>query len=59
MTSDRFAHFIRNLIDDRQTFSYEHYLPGSYLKPTHGTVHLSVVAPDGGAVSATGTINYL
>ncbi|KPP60006.1 hypothetical protein Z043_122025, partial [Scleropages formosus] len=58
MTSDAFAEDLRRKITDNMTQPesyYEHY----YLAPNNqGTTHISVLAEDGSAVSATSTINH-
>lgn len=60
LASLEYANEIRKKIDDKQT----HYEPGYYgehfVSPEdHGTAHISIVAPNGDAISVTGTINYI
>ncbi|NXC80806.1 GGT5 hydrolase, partial [Cercotrichas coryphoeus] len=62
LLSDQFAEFVRQKIDTRGDHPLRHY---SLLEPlssakyrSMGTSHISVLAADGSAVSATSTINY-
>ncbi|NXD22889.1 GGT5 hydrolase, partial [Spelaeornis formosus] len=62
LLSDQFAEFVRQKIDTRGDHPLSHY---SLLEPLYnhkykslGTSHISVLAADGSAVSATSTINY-
>ncbi|NXM43941.1 GGT5 hydrolase, partial [Gymnorhina tibicen] len=62
MLSDQFAGFVRQRIDTRGDHPLSHY---SLLESLYndkyksmGTSHISVLAADGSAVSATSTINY-
>ncbi|XP_055526695.1 glutathione hydrolase 1 proenzyme-like isoform X3 [Wyeomyia smithii] len=60
LTSPRFASYVRSKIVDNQTFSdYVHYGAEYANIEDQGTAHVSILAPNGDAVSATGTINYL
>ncbi|CAF1282486.1 unnamed protein product [Adineta ricciae] len=57
LTSKEYASRIRARIHDYRTYGYEYY-GGTWLdtvKP--GTAHISVVGPDGDAVSLTSTVN--
>ncbi|NWT83466.1 GGT5 hydrolase, partial [Lanius ludovicianus] len=61
MLSDQFAGFVRQQIDTRGDHPLSHYnllesLYNNY--KSMGTSHISVLAADGSAVSATSTINY-
>ncbi|KAJ8286511.1 hypothetical protein GJAV_G00040010 [Gymnothorax javanicus] len=58
ITSDEFAHDIWGRISDNTTHPYNFYDPEFFLPDDRGTAHLSVVAEDGSAVSATSTINH-
>ncbi|XP_008630316.1 PREDICTED: gamma-glutamyltransferase 5 isoform X1 [Corvus brachyrhynchos] len=62
MLSDQFAGFVRQQIDTRGDHPLSHYnlLESLYNNnyKSMGTSHISVLAADGSAVSATSTINY-
>ncbi|NWW28502.1 GGT5 hydrolase, partial [Falcunculus frontatus] len=62
MLSDEFAGFVRQQIDTRGDHPLNHYnlLESLYNDKykSMGTSHISVLAADGSAVSATSTINY-
>jgi len=57
MTSRDYCRWIREQIDDERTHDIDYYGPSFDLTPDHGTAHISVLAPDGAAVSLTGTVN--
>ncbi|XP_015499498.1 glutathione hydrolase 5 proenzyme [Parus major] len=63
LLSEQFAEFVRQRIDARGDHSLSHYnlLESLYNDryKSMGTSHISVLAADGSAVSATSTINYL
>lgn len=56
----KYADEIRAMINDSMTFGdFEHY-GGKVSSPDdHGTAHISVLAPNGDAVSVTSTINFM
>ncbi|KAI4456640.1 gamma glutamyl transpeptidase [Holotrichia oblita] len=58
ITSEDYAFAIRNGISDHATYNNpEHYGANTTLVEDHGTAHISILAPNGDAVSVTGTIN--
>ena len=60
LTNPDFAESIRQKILDNQTFTdYRHYGDFYHNSSQEGTSHLSVIAENGDAVSATTTINLL
>lgn len=59
LTSLEYAKEIRKLIDDTKTHNIEYY-GGHFATPEdHGTAQISILAPNGDAISVTGTINYI
>lgn len=60
LTSADYAAHIRSKIMDNATYSdFEHYGAEFANVPDQGTAHVSILAANGDAVSATSTINYL
>ncbi|KAJ3038757.1 hypothetical protein HDV00_000331 [Rhizophlyctis rosea] len=49
----------RKRLDDNHTFNISYYKPSFAGKEDHGTAHISVLGPDGMAVSLTTTVNLL
>ncbi|GFX95951.1 glutathione hydrolase 5 proenzyme [Trichonephila clavipes] len=57
LTSDEYANRIRKLIDDERTYDdLIHYGVNVTVLEDHGTAHVSIIAPNGDAVSVTSTI---
>lgn len=55
-----FANEIRSKIEDNQTYQdYRHYGANFSIPDDHGTIHISVIAPNGDAVAVTSSINTL
>lgn len=59
LTSMQYANEVRKRIDDEITHEPDYYGAHFDAPNDHGTAHISVLAPNGDAVSATGTINYI
>lgn len=60
LTSMEYAKEIRKKIDDKRTHNEPGYYGEHFASPDdHGTAHISVLAPNGDAISVTGTINYI
>ncbi|XP_068633296.1 glutathione hydrolase 1 proenzyme-like [Battus philenor] len=60
LSSREWAESHRTLVDDTRTYSdWRHYGALFEGADDHGTAHVVVIAPDGSAVSATSTINYI
>lgn len=60
LTNVEFAKEIKALINDERTFNdFAHYGANVSVPEDHGTAHVSVLAPNGDAVSITSTINFV
>jgi gamma-glutamyltranspeptidase / glutathione hydrolase / leukotriene-C4 hydrolase len=60
LTSLEYATEIRKKIDDKRTHNEPGYYGEHFGSPDdHGTAHISILAPNGDAISVTGTINYI
>lgn len=60
LTNLNVAAEIRKLIDDIKTYNdYKHYGAIVAARDDHGTANINILAPNGDAISATGTINTL
>lgn len=60
LTSLDYANEIAKRIDDRRTHNEPGYYGEHFAVPEdHGTAHISILAPNGDAISATGTVNYI
>ncbi|CAG9858722.1 unnamed protein product [Phyllotreta striolata] len=58
--SESYAGKIRSMISDSKTYQNpDHYNAKFYTPDDHGTAHISILSPDGDAVSVTSTINLL
>lgn len=58
LTSNDYAEAIRDRITENSTFSDPaHYGAVFYAKGNHGTAHISILTPNGDAVSVTSTVN--
>ncbi|XP_019618511.1 PREDICTED: gamma-glutamyltranspeptidase 1-like [Branchiostoma belcheri] len=57
MTSDDYAESLRRRITDGTTHDYRYYDPSFVLPEDSGTSHVSVLGPNGDAVSVTSTVN--
>ncbi|XP_055680915.1 glutathione hydrolase 1 proenzyme-like isoform X2 [Lutzomyia longipalpis] len=60
LTNPEFAKYVRSLIDDDTTYNTFDYYGAEFGNvEDHGTAHVSVLAPNGDAVAATSTVNYI
>lgn len=60
LTSLEYANDVRKKIDDRTTHNEAGYYGEHFSSPDdHGTAQISILAPNGDAISVTGTINYI
>lgn len=58
LTSDEYPDSIRKRIDDERTYNNpDHYGVNVTVHEDHGTAHVSIIAPNGDAVSVTSTVN--
>ena len=52
------SNMMRSNINDNTTYNYTHYIKNRQYNPSsHGTIHLSVYAKNGDALSLTSSIN--
>lgn len=59
MLSPEFGEQIREKIDNNRTSTDPKFYGGMYsLKEDHGTAHMSILAPNGDAISVTSSINF-
>lgn len=55
-----YAEKIRSKIEDSRTYQdFAHYGANFSVPDDHGTIHISLIAPNGDAVSVTASINTL
>lgn len=60
MQDPDYAQQIRSQIEDNRTYQdYKHYGANFSLPDDHGTAHISIMAPNGDAISLTTTINTM
>ncbi|KAL1494986.1 hypothetical protein ABEB36_010482 [Hypothenemus hampei] len=60
LTSKTYAEEIRNLIFDNETSLDPTYYGAEFQQMSdHGTAHISIIAPNGDAISVTSTINFI
>lgn len=60
LTSREYANEVRKKIDDLRTHDEPGYYGEQFSNPDdHGTAQISILAPNGDAISVTGTINYI
>ncbi|KAG5682876.1 hypothetical protein PVAND_012195 [Polypedilum vanderplanki] len=60
LTNIDYANVMRKKIDDTRTHNDINYYEGHFIsQEDHGTAHISILAPNGDAISVTGTINYI
>ena len=57
MTTEWMAADMKSRIDDNVTHDVEYYDPAFQLNTEAGTSHLSILGPNGDAVSMTSTVN--
>lgn len=58
MLDINYANEIRSKIEDDRTYQeFEHYGAKFSVPDDHGTIHISVIAPNGDAVAVTSSIN--
>jgi gamma-glutamyltranspeptidase/glutathione hydrolase/leukotriene-C4 hydrolase len=59
MASEDYARELQDAIDPDKTYDPSHYTNlSAALWQEEGTTHISVIGPEGDAVSATSTVNY-
>lgn len=59
LTTKEYGDYIRDEIEDHFTYNDPSHYGANYYSPEdHGTAHVSVLSPEGDAVSVTSTINF-
>lgn len=56
--TEKFAQEIYEKMHDGKTQEYDEYGADEYAPTDHGTSHISIIAPNGDAISVTSSINF-